>query len=664
MKNIIKYSTVLFFASALFFACQKSSVEEVDIIDNTENAENAENSNARIRTFTCTIADNQDSKISIDGTGKTQWKVDDEIMIHGGSNGSGRLLIKLTAEDISADGKQATISFSEGDLAPYVHSDPNILSHYYAQYPANCVPSGNMYYECCFTNTNNFLLAACDVDDTFVFYNLCSVISFTVSGGYDKVVFYGNNGERVGYDYYQVRVRNDKSGMVLNYHKPGNGFASYTEEKIIEDNSITADGSTVNYLCFPNGANFSNGFTLIFYKAGEAIKTVSTKTAVSLARNDFLPLGNISSHLKDYVPTYTVVGDNATVFGSTWNTFAAENVMTDNGDGTYSKTYNVSAGTYNFKIVKDHSYNFGQWPYDHNQEYIASAAGALTIIFNPSTNTISFNFVEAATYTVAGTSNLFGTNWDETDTTNDMTLQGDGTYVWSKEVAGAMDVEFKIVKNHTWGAAGTNNWPVGPNESYSIPAAGTMYIYFNPADKVITKVFKVKVTIDGNMSEWAYITGTETPSSICRAMKVSNDDNNLYIYVSSVQGSRGGQLWGSTGGYYYFDFDLDNNSSTGTSQGSNAGLECYMHLYLFSGSSSEPMVGLYGSGGDGHSTMSIENIEVDGVVAGTASDSLIEIEISVPRSNLPSTLVAGQTIRVLSWRSKDGSNIEQTYTIL
>ena len=663
MKNIIKYSTVLFFASALFFACQKSSVEEVDIIDNTENAEN---SNARIRTFTCTIADNQDSKISIDGAGKTQWKVDDEIMIHGGSNGSGRLLIKLTAEDISADGKQATISFSESDLAPYVHSDANILSHYYAQYPANCVPSGNMYYECCFTNTNNFLMAACDVDDTFVFYNLCSVISFTVSGGYDKVVFFGNNGERVGYDYYQVRVRNDKSGMVLNYHKPGNGFASYTEEKIIEDNSITADGSTVNYLCFPNGANFSNGFTLIFYKAGVAIKTLSTKTAVNLARNDFLPLGNVSSHLKDYVPTYTVVGDNATVFGSTWNTFAAENVMTDNGDGTYSKTYNVPAGKYYFKIVRDHSYDLGQWPLSDNQEYVASAAGALTINFNPSTNTISFNFVEAATYTVAGTSNLFGTNWDETDTTNDMTLQGDGTYVWSKEVAGAMDVEFKIVKNHDWGTTGINNWPVGDgnNESYSIPAAGTMYIYFNPADKVITKVFKVKVTIDGNMSEWAYITGTETPSSICRAMKVSNDDDNLYIYVSSVQGSRGGQLWGSTGGYYYFDFDLDNNSSTGTSQGSNAGLECYMHLYLFSGSSSEPEVGLYGDGGSGHSTMSIENIKVDGVVAGTASDSLIEIEISIPRSNLPSTLVAGQTIRVLSWRSKDGSNIEQTYTIL
>ena len=657
MKNIIKYSTVLFFASALFFACQKSSVEEVDIIDNTENAENAENSNARIRTFTCTIADNQDSKISIDGTGKTQWKVDDEIMIHGGSNGSGRLLIKLTAEDISVDGKQATISFSEGDLAPYVHSDPNILSHYYAQYPANCVPSGNMYYECCFTNTNNFLLAACDVDDTFVFYNLCSVISYTVSGGYDKVIFFGNNGERVGYDYYQVRVRNDNSGMVLNYHKPGNGFASYTEEKIIEDNSITADGSTVNYLCFPNGANFSNGFTLIFYKAGEAIKTLSTKTAVNLARNDFLPLGNVSSHLKDYVPTYTVVGDNATVFGSTWNTFAAENVMTDNGDGTYSKTYNVPAGKYYFKIVRDHSYDLGQWPLSDNQEYVASAAGALTINFNPSTNTISFNFVEAATYTVAGTSNLFGTNWDETDTTNDMTLQGDGTYVWSKEVAGAMDVEFKIVKNHTWGDAGTNNWPVGPNESYSIPAAGTMYIYFNPADKVITKVFKVKVTIDGDMSEWAFISGVTGTNSVYLEFKASYDKDNLYFYSKRNWQTN---LWasGSSSAYiYYFIADSDSSNGYTNSNLSDVPIDAHFYLHLFNGTSESPA--FYTDKKGGSSYCSYSNVSVAGY---TDKSTVVETEISIPRSD--ANVVSGGTYKFYTYGSKDAGNMDKQYVQL
>ena len=157
--------------------------------------------------------------------------------------------------------------------------------------------------------------------------------------------------------------------MDINYHKPGNGFKDYKEQNIIEDDSIVADGSTVNYLCFPNGANFTHGFTFIFYKNNVAKKTVSTKTAVSLARNDFLPLGSITDHLKDYAPTYTVVGEETEVFGSQWNTFASENVMTDNGDGTYSKTYNVPAGTYHFKIVKDHSYDFGQWPYDHNQDY-------------------------------------------------------------------------------------------------------------------------------------------------------------------------------------------------------------------------------------------------------------------------------------------------------
>ena len=519
-----------------------------------------------------------------------------------------------------------------------------------------------MYYECCFTNTNNFLMAACDVDDSFVFYNVCGILSYTVSGDFDKVVFFGNNGERVGYDYYQVRIRNDNGGMVVNYHKPGNGFSTYKEQNMIVDNSVKVDGSAVNYICFPNGASFAKGFTFIFYKNGEAVKTVSTKSAVNLAVNDFLPLGNLTSHLKDYTPTYTVVGEETAVFGSQWNTFAAENVMTDNGDGTYSKTYNVPAGTYHFKIVKDHSYDFGQWPLGDNQDYYTGVPGALTIIFTPATNTISFApFVEAATYTVAGTENLFGSNWDESDDDNNMTLQADGTYVWSKEVTGAMNIEFKIVKNHDW----TQAWPAS-NESYSILTAGTMYIFFNPADNggTITKAFIVKVTIDGNMSEWQHVTGVETPDNICKSMKVSYDDDNLYIYVASVQGSRGSQLWGNTGGYYYFDFDLDNNKSTGVSEGSNGGLECYMHLYLFSGSASSPSIGLLSNIGDGHSTMSVNGIEAKGVVAGTDSDSLIEIELSIPRTNLPSELVAGQKIRILSWRSKDGTKIEQTYTIL
>ena len=645
MKKVFVLSAIC--AVTLAVSCQpKEAIETVD--------QNSQYASSVIHTFTCEFAQ-PDSKFAVASDGKTSWEVGDKIMIHGGENGAGRLEITLAAEDISADGKQATISFSESDLAPYARTDAHVVSQYYAQYPASCVPTGNMYYECCFTNTNNILMAACDVDNSFVFYNLCGILSYTVSGDFDKVVFFGNNGETIGYDYYQVRIRNDESGMVVNYHKPGNGFETYKEQNIIEDNSIVADGSTVNYLCFPKGANFTKGFTFIFYKDGVAQKTVSTKSSVNLAINDFFPVGSITSHLKDYKPTYTVVGEETEVFGSKWNTFAAENVMTDNGDGTYSITYNVPAGTYHFKIVKDHSYDFGQWPYDHNQEYVANAPGALTIIFTPATNTISFApFVEAATYTVAGTQNLFGTNWDETNTANDMTLQADGTYVWSKEVTSAMEIEFKIVKNRDWNMA----WP-SSNRSYSIPAAGTMFIYFNPANGDVTTVFYPKITIDGVYSEWSSIGGTETPDAICKVMKVTSDLDNYYIYLVSDATKRAlTESYGYSSGYFYLDFDLDNNAETGSYTEEQGKFEAFTYLRLFKSDGTTITLS------DGPDYVSTSNgVSSSGIESkGSVSDGLMYFEIKIPRANLPA-VASGQPIRILSWRSKGGSILEYTFNV-
>ena len=641
MKKIFVLSAIC--AISLAVSCQpKEAVIETPIQNHSDASV--------IHTFTCTFAQ-PDSKFSIANDGKTSWEVGDEIMIHGGTNGASRLKITLTSTDISADGKQATISFSEDDLAPYDRTD--VVSKYYAQYPASSVPSGNMYYECCFINTNHILMAACDVDDSFVFYNVSSVLSYTVEDGFDKVIFFGNNGERVGYDYYQVRIRNNNGGMEVNYHKPGNGFKTYNEQNIIEDDSISADGSTVNYLCFPNGANFSKGFSFIFYKNGEAVKTVSTKSAVNLAVNDFLPLGDLSSHLKDYKPTYTVVGEEKAVFGSQWNTFAADNVMTDNGDGTYSKTYNVPAGTYHFKIVRDHSYNFGQWPYDSNQEYYASASGALTIIFTPATNTISFGpFVEAATYTVAGTANLFGTEWDKADSNNDMTIQTDGTYVWSKEVTSAMDIEFKIVKNHDW----NTSWP-GNNDSYSIPAAGTMYIYFNPVNGDITKVFKVKVTIDGDMSEWELIdTKVDGINDYYLEFKATYDADNLYFYTKRNWRV---DLWEEKAYVYYYFADSD--SSTG-SRATNldpsvTDIDYYLYFYPFTGTSDSPSFPSSNPSGGG--SIIRTNLTLAGKTDGSTT---VEIEVCIPRTD--AHVISGEIYKIYTYASKNGGDMNHQYISL
>ena len=59
----------------------------------------------------------------------------------------------------------------------------------------------------------------------------------------------------------------------------------------------------------------------------------------------------------------------------------------------------------------------------------------------------------ATTWTVAGSpTTLFGSSWSATDTANDMTDQGNGIFLWSKENVSlsAGTVEFKVCMDHGW----------------------------------------------------------------------------------------------------------------------------------------------------------------------------------------------------------------------
>lgn len=294
MKAIFKFSALALLASALMASCAK----EVDMPVEGKKI---------TKTFTLTFAQ-PDTKVAVTEAGKTTWEVGDEIMIHGGADGAVQQLVTLTANDISADGKKATITVV--DMEPYNRADAGVVSEFYAQYPASLVPNVPMYYECRFTGTDDFLMAACDVDDTFVFYNLCGIIAYKVNGEFDKVVFSGNNGEIVSYEtVYQVRVRNDESGMVVNYNKPGNGSGDPVS-KTSNEYAIVPDGSTVNYIFLPAGANFASGFTFKFYDGVNLVKVAKTDKAVNVKPGNILALGDISSHLEDYVEGEDPVSDH------------------------------------------------------------------------------------------------------------------------------------------------------------------------------------------------------------------------------------------------------------------------------------------------------------------------------------------------------------------
>lgn len=304
MKRII-YSAMAFAAALLAFSCAKNLENETPV--------NEEPAQRTVRTFTCTFAE-PDTKVGINlSNGKTTWEVGDQIMVHGGTDGATFEVVTLTAGDIFDEGKTAKISFSVG---PYDRT-PDVVSQYYAQYPASAVPTGsNMYYESRFNDTKKLLMAACNVDDTFVFFQLSAIIAYKVSGSFAKAVFSGNNNEAVSYDVYQARIRQDKGKDARCYYwKPGNGSGTPVASTTYTSVPAT-DGETVNYIYLPSGSgasdqynvsysgvNFTNGFTIKFLDGDDnELKRVSTSTAKNIHAGELLNLGDITSHLYTYVP--------------------------------------------------------------------------------------------------------------------------------------------------------------------------------------------------------------------------------------------------------------------------------------------------------------------------------------------------------------------------
>ena len=89
--------------------------------------------------------------------------------------------------------------------------------------------------------------------------------------------------------------------------------------------------------------------------------------------------------------TYTVVGSNSDMFGSTWDADATANDMTKNGDGTYSITYtNVYLdGDVQYKVLGNRDWE-NAYPIDDNRVINIAEAGTytVTIHFNPTTHEV------------------------------------------------------------------------------------------------------------------------------------------------------------------------------------------------------------------------------------------------------------------------------------
>ena len=164
-------------------------------------------------------------------------------------------------------------------------------------------------------------------------------------------------------------------------------------------------------------------------------------------------------------------------------------------------------------------------------------------------------------YTVVGPEAIFGSNWDETDENNDMTLV-DGVYTWTKEnvelAAGSFG--FKVVGDHSW----ANEWPMGYDNNWIkyVEEAGiyTINITYDPeaADslKITCEITKtgdiVPVHYDGDV----YILGEVNDNGgwfTNKGVKMTRDEeNNVYTATITTAGENIPE--GEETGYSYFSF--------------------------------------------------------------------------------------------------------------
>ena len=158
------------------------------------------------------------------------------------------------------------------------------------------------------------------------------------------------------------------------------------------------------------------------------------------------------------------------------------------------------------------------------------------------------------------------------------------------------------------------------------------------------------IKIDGEFSDWDDVKTvliSEDESKPLKAFKVAFDKEYIYFYHKR---NNDPAMWG--GGYYYFFVDTDNNVATGPADRDNLiGLDKWMYLYFFLGSSEAPEIPDAPAG----ATETEEYACAANALAGKISEDVVETEIRIPLADLGITY--GSTIKVYTSGNKSASNL-------
>lgn len=251
-----------------------------------------------------------------------------------------------------------------------------------------------------------------------------------------------------------------KNGTVYTYEYDLT-VAGAVEFKICERASANAeDWDDIGYTFKCDGAPNDGNFAKTADQAGTVIITFDTSKLDKSKWWDASPAVTITGTAFEVEPetAYYVAGSEA-LCGTSFKENDPNNKMTDNGDGTWSKTYtSVATGDYKFKVTDGTWTN--SWP-GSDYEFTVSTACDVTITFNESTKEVKATgtgfgtpTLEVEKITVAGTANICGTEYNPGLAANDMTANGK-VYTKTYTDLAKGDYEIKFVANGSYDVA---NW--------------------------------------------------------------------------------------------------------------------------------------------------------------------------------------------------------------
>ena len=198
----------------------------------------------------------------------------------------------------------------------------------------------------------------------------------------------------------------------------------------------------------------------------------------------------------DYVPgekIWTIVGVSD-LLGKEWDLTATENDMVYKGNGLYVlHKYRVTllADTqYAYKVAASRSWAINYGADDNidgpNAVLTVDSDGMYDVKFTFSIDTKQLSAevtYSSGTWTIAGVSDLTGTEWDPTDTENDMVLDESGYYVLLKKnvaLLSSTGYEYKVVADHSWTINyGADDNIDGPNAVLTVDSDGMYDVKFS-----------------------------------------------------------------------------------------------------------------------------------------------------------------------------------------